>query len=112
MKKVLFILIGAILVMSLLTGCNRSDASETFEAKIIQVGKGSIIVMPVDGSDELRSSDLFSIHITVDTELETTSGEKGSISALKEDMNVEIAYNGIIMESYPAQITADLIRIV
>lgn len=63
-------------------------------AEVIQIQNGSMLVKPVEGSQELRSSDLFSINI-------------GNMPASPEPEvgdTVEIRYNGEIMESYPAQL--------
>lgn len=63
----------------------------TFQATIIEITDGSILVKPVDGSLELNSSDKFSV----------PNIEK---LALQTGDTVEIIYNGDILESYPAQL--------
>lgn len=68
------------------------NAQETvFQATVIEVTDSSLLVEPVDGSPELASSDQFSVPNTEKLALQTG------------DM-VEIAYNGEILESYPAQL--------
>lgn len=68
------------------------NAQETvFQATVIEVTDSSILVEPVDGSLEIASSDQFSVLNTEKLALQT-----GDI--------VEIAYNGEILESYPAQL--------
>lgn len=64
----------------------------TFTAKVLEVTDNTITVEPVEGSNELNSAD----KITLD---------KLDADVIVGD-NVKITYNGGIMESYPAQITA------
>ena len=109
MKKSFVILIIVILLSSALAGCS---GGVTFSATINEVRDGTILVAPVEGSDELRSSNLFSIGITDTTDIVDVSGKKTDQSSLEAGQTVEIRYNGMIAESYPAQITAEKIRIV
>ncbi|MCM1145203.1 MAG: YobA family protein [Blautia sp.] len=68
-----------------------SQVSVTFQATVIERNNDTILVKPVDGSLELNSADKFSI--SNEEELELQVGDL-----------IEIAYNGDIMESYPAQL--------
>lgn len=111
MKKIVIFLLITVIILSIFTGCTGSD-KVSFQANITQVSEGSILVVPVSGSGELNSSDKFSVHITDKTKLKDESGKKCDISALKQNMTVKITYNGMIMESYPAQINADSIQII
>lgn len=63
----------------------------TFQATVIEVTDSSIQAESVDGSPELASSDQFSV----------PNAEK---LVLQTGDTVEIAYNGEILESYPAQL--------
>ena len=83
---------------------NSNPASETdtsaetqaeFRAEILEINGNSILVEPLQGEDILRSSDKISFGAV---DLDNIGAEVGDI--------VSVAYNGIIMESYPAQITA------
>lgn len=66
-----------------------------FVATILELNSSSALVQPVEGEDELRSTD--KIHLGV--------ADLGDIGA-RVGSDVEIYYNGGIMESYPAQIRA------
>ena len=109
MKKLISLLFISIMSISLVacgtnstTGNIEPDNSiqdsivETFEfeAEIIGVQENSILVIPVDGSSELNSSDRISVALT-------------SVQVpfnLIEGQTVKIVYDGMIAESYPAQI--------
>lgn len=69
--------------------------SHSFTAKVIELGQNTVLVEPVEGEPERRSSDLISFGTA---EL--------PVLALKADDYVKITYVGGIMESYPAQIHA------
>lgn len=70
-------------------------AEVTFLATILEIKDTYYLVEPVEDSQELKSADLFTVPIkNLDPSLEP---EVGDI--------IEIAYNGEIAESYPAQIT-------
>lgn len=69
--------------------------TETFLAEILEIGGSYALVEPLEGENERNSSD----KISFGTEkLEDINAEAGDI--------VEITYDGLIMESYPAQIHA------
>lgn len=63
----------------------------TFQATVIEVTDSFFLAKPVDDSPELDSSDQFSVPNTEKLALQTGD-------------TVEIAYNGEILESYPAQL--------
>lgn len=63
----------------------------SFQATVMETNNDTILVKPVDGSSELNSADKFSIWNEENIELQA-----GDL--------IEIAYNGDIMESYPAQL--------
>ena len=64
----------------------------TFEATVLEVHDGYYLVKPVDGSHELKSADKIKVSMkNLDPSLEP---EVGDI--------IEITYDGMIMESYPA----------
>lgn len=68
---------------------------ETFLAEILEISRKSVLVEPLEDERERKSSDQISFSIG---ELEDIGAEEGDI--------VEITYDGLIMESYPAQIHA------
>lgn len=66
----------------------------SFKAEILEVLKSSILVKPLEGENELNSSDKISIGLSkIEVPFNLVSGQI-----------VEIVYDGIIAESYPAQI--------
>lgn len=70
-----------------------------FYATVVEVYEKSVIVEPVEGSRELNSSDKISIRI--ENTKEYPIGTK-----------LKITYDGIIMETYPAQINEIKVEIV
>lgn len=65
-----------------------------FQAKILEIGEGSYLVEPAEGSPELKSADQITVPIThLDSSLEPEVGDV-----------IEIFYNGGIMETYPARL--------
>ena len=75
-----------------------------FIAEIIEAKEKSIIVKPDANSKEIKSSDKISIGITRPT--------NGTNDFYVVGNKVKITYNGIIMETYPAQIIATKIELV
>lgn len=80
----------------------------SFRAEVIEGGE-TLLIAPSADSNEVRSSD----KISVNTNGATLVNEKGEPITLKEleagDILV-VTYNGIIAESYPAQITASKVE--
>ena len=66
-----------------------------FRATVLELNETTALVEPLEGEEERCSSDRISFEITM---LDDIGVETGSI--------VEVTYNGDIMESYPAQISA------
>ncbi len=75
----------------------------TFEAQILEVHEKYLMVTPNDGEAELRSADRISVS-TKEASLVDNEGNKISINDFEEGMQIEILYDGMIAESYPAQI--------
>lgn len=71
-----------------------------FDATVIEANVG-LLVIPVAGSSELSSSDKISVSIKVSEEQKDQSAE--SMEFYPGDL-VRITYDGMIAESYPAQI--------
>jgi len=67
-----------------------------FTAIVLELSGDSALVQPVEGEDELRSSDKISFNLPGSEELGITVGS-----------TVDIWYRGGIMESYPARIQAE-----
>ena len=110
MKKFFSIFAVVLLIAVILTGC---DAEKNrFTATVQTVEESSILVIPSEDSAERNSSDLISAHISDKTKIYDRSGEKTDAASIKTGILVEITYNGMIAESYPAQIRADVIKVV
>jgi uncharacterized lipoprotein YehR (DUF1307 family) len=111
MKKLFisFTVVMAIAVM--LTGCGGGTEKARFTATVKEAGESSILVTPSEDSGERNSADLISVHISEKTKIYDNNGKKTDAASIKTGFTVEITYNGMIAESYPAQIWADKIRI-
>jgi hypothetical protein len=83
---------------------------DTFQAEIIESGS-TLLITPDLESNEYRSSDKMSVSL-VDTVITDKDGEKIAREDLKAGDIIEITYNGMILESYPAQISASSIKVV
>ena len=94
MKRIVLIILCCMLV---LTGCNKKE-EHSFIAKVIEVSSNSIIVEPDLLEDERKSSDRFIIDL------------KDNDTIYEIDDYVKIYYDGVIFESYPAQVEATKIE--
>ena len=81
----------------------KDENQHEFVATIIETSDNFIIVEPDEGTNERKSSDKISMGITRPTNGTNDFYVKGN--------KVKIIYNGIIMESYPAQIVATKIEL-
>lgn len=113
MKKILSIILLMVSFCFIVSGCtdptrnyiepedlNHNEEVEThyFEAKILEIYENSILVEPIEGSSELKSSDKIDISIkNVDINFNLTVNNI-----------ISITYIGSIAESYPAQITGTI----
>lgn len=79
------------------------DDAVTMQGKIVEIDNGRLIIEPVEGSAELKSSDSFSVPIEhMDASPEPQVG-----------YTVEIFYDGSIEETYPAMLgTVYYVRVV
>lgn len=87
---------------------NQEEVS--FQATVVEVEK-VLIVSPLEDEPETRSADLFAVG-TVDAKLLNEKGEEITLSNFQDGMIVEIIYDGLIRESYPAQIDSSQVQIV
>ena len=91
-KKIL-ICTAVLILAAALISCGKKKTEEfTFRATIAELQDGSMLVTPVEGSEELRSSDSFRVNI--ENMPSSPEPEVGDI--------VEITYDGGIQETYPA----------
>ncbi len=92
-KKMAVALITTALTAGLLVSCGeKKTESHIFRATITEINSGSIFVTPVEGSEELRSSDSF--HLSLEQMPSSPEPQVGDI--------IEITYDGDILETYPA----------
>lgn len=106
-KKTIFLIVLLILTIIIIAAVNKiiignDDKTEevTFNAIVLENKGTSILVNPEDGSPELNSSDKIVVRVPVD------NASLKDLSEFTEGSKVKITYNGMIMESYPAQINA------
>jgi hypothetical protein len=80
----------------------------SFRAQIIEVGV-TLLITPSEDSNEARSSDKISVSFG-----EATLVDESGTTITSDDLTVGdilvISYNGVILESYPAQITASKVE--
>ena len=81
----------------------QNGAQHEFVGTIIEASDNSIVVKPDEGTDERNSSDKITMKITRPT--------NGTNDFYVVGNKIKITYNGIIMESYPAQIVATKIEL-
>lgn len=108
MKKILFI--GMMSIFILLAGCGKDEgkvktgvtAEVYFEAVVLEVNENSILVEPKEESNEKKSADKIVVG--------RKSMEDEEFLEIMEQIGVgdtvSIGYDGMIAETYPAQITA------
>ncbi len=102
-RALLFLFVVSLLAMLLVSCADYSEPSGKagvgkfyFHAEVVEVHNGYIMVTPVEGAAQGRSSDLIDVSLTL------RSGEV--VSGVEKGDTVRIIYNGEIMESYPARI--------
>lgn len=115
MKKLYLCLILLISFIMIGTGCIKkapADGAETrtFQAIVLQSDRG-LLVRPDKDSDEFKSSDQISVSLPEDILVTDKDGKKTGRKEIHQGEIIEIVYNGIIMESYPAQISAQCIQV-
>ncbi|MBR0600283.1 hypothetical protein [Sinanaerobacter chloroacetimidivorans] len=108
MKNTLIYILGILIVLSLLVGCERgTENGVSFIGVVLENRQDYLLVEPVEGSGELASADKIVVFIGENTQL-SIKGKTNAIAA--EDIGagsrVEIFYSGAIAESYPAQINS------
>jgi Protein of unknown function (DUF3221) len=106
-KKSGLILISIILIIGIIfaiISIFNSNSKVSFNATIIKVSDNSILVTPDEGSSELNSADLISVSIREKTKIVDENKNELDKDSLKVNQKVVIYYDGLIAESYPAQI--------
>ncbi len=85
-------------------------AEVSFQAEVIQA-EDSLLIAPDQDSNEYKSSDQITVHFT-DSTITDQKGNEILAEQLKPGDRIEVTYNGMIAESYPAQISASGIKII
>lgn len=90
-----FYLFTVLAILFSFTACSsKTNNRATFQATILEIHDNYYLVEPVEGSTELNSADQITISIT-----SVNVSSKPNVGEL-----LEIVYDGVIAESYPAQI--------
>lgn len=113
MSKKTAVLIIIILLLALaataavwMSGDKESESVQRlFTASVLENKKTSILVQPLEGEDELNSSDKILVRVPKD------SAVLEDLSEFAVGSKVKITYGGAIMESHPAQINADKVEL-
>ncbi|MBQ1241078.1 MAG: hypothetical protein IIX74_04155 [Lachnospiraceae bacterium] len=100
MKKYLVMCLLSLCVL-MLAACGKEEEIQpsekqevTFEAAVLEVHDGYCLVKPSDGSQERKSADKIEVSMkNMDSSLEPEVGD-----------SIEITYDGMIMEIYPARL--------
>ncbi len=115
MNKLKWLIIWFSIIGIIGSGCGKKEPAvqipelKTFHALVLS-SDANLLVSPDKDSEEYKSSDQISVGIG-DASIYNKDGEKSELKEIQTGDIIEIAYNGIIMESYPAQITADRIDV-
>lgn len=87
-------------VIKLIKNSDDYLVEKSFTAFVLENNGSSILVKPVEGTSESNSSDKIVVRVPVD------NATLKDLSEFTEGSKVKITYDGMIMESYPAQINA------
>ena len=110
-KKYIFLIVLHVLALIVISVVNKlitgSDEEKvSFNARVLENNGNFILVEPEEGSSELNSSDKIVVRVR---------GENNVLKDLSEftvGSKVKITYDGMIMESYPAQINAYSVELI
>lgn len=99
MKKKLVLIIGVIVVFAIvgiiIFSTYRSSESYKMTGTVLEITNGTMIVKPLEGEDELSSSDRFAILIE-----HMNSSPDSKVGDI-----IEATYNGNIDATYPARLS-------
>ncbi len=92
------------IIICLLSGCsNQQEEGVSFVATVLENNQSNLLVEPVEGSAELSSADRIVAHVG-DAIIADPQGAEVDVTAVEVGDKVIIFYDGMIAESYPAQI--------
>ena len=113
MRKIRLFMLLFLILSGSIYGCVKEvplqDAGVIFVADVIET-KDGLLVTPDKESVEASSSDRIFV-ATREAEIIDNKGKAISIDVLKPGDRIKVSYDGLIDESYPAQITADKIEL-
>lgn len=107
MKRYIFPLL--ILCVALIFFACESNDQAVFEAKVLE-NSDILLVEPLEDAKEYMSSDKIVVN-TKDATIFDIKGKQVTLSEIENEHIIEITYDGLIRESYPAQIYASKIKI-
>ncbi|NLL73280.1 MAG: DUF3221 domain-containing protein [Clostridiales bacterium] len=122
MKKICSLILMVLLLVGGLAGCNQRSFAEgdgsdkddsdiqVFEADVIENENG-LLISPDQESVEFSSSDKISVGL-IDAKIFDKEGNLVDKDVLISGDRIKVYYNGIILESYPAQISAQKIEVI
>ena len=93
-----FLVIGAVVVFQ------NNINKPSFKATVLENMGTSLLVEPLQGEDELKSSDKITVRVY------EKNNKLMDVSEFIKGSRVIITYDGVILESYPAQINARKIK--
>lgn len=85
-----------------LFACHQTNTT-SFVATVLENEESTLMVEADEGEDERKSSDVFVVTVS-DAKLVDPNGNELTIHDISPNAKVEIVYDGVIAESYPAQI--------
>ncbi len=91
MKKIIILALAAVFLLAA-ASCEKQSEKITFSGTIIELNGDNAIIEPFEGEDIRRSADKISISLSSSDET----------FAVGDEITVE--YDGMVMESYPAQV--------
>ncbi len=92
-------------------GSQPTDKTMVFSAVVLEGGSQPLLVEPHKDAAEYRSADKITVHAENATVIDA-NGNDMALADLVPGQTLEITYNGLIRESYPAQIDASAIKVV
>lgn len=105
MRKYCALIMCIVLAFTILIGCNNSRKKDevSFFAVVLENNESYLLVEPEEGSSELNSADRMTVSIG-DAALLDSHDKEIVVGDIKPGDKIHIFYNGLIAESYPAQI--------
>jgi len=100
-----------LIIVCFFSGCSEKKEEVSFVATVLEVNQSSLLVEPAEGSAELSSADRIVAHAG-DAIIEDKEGNEVDITAVEVGDEVVIFYDGVIAESYPAQVWSFRVQLV